>query len=548
VSKPTLYTEQMISEYMKAGYWDTITLSDYWERNARDYPDKEAITDSRIRLTWAEAKQWIDRLSLGLLELGFNKDDLIVIQLPNCVELVMLRLACERAGLIYAPVLRTLRHTEIEYLLKYLNATALVIPWKYRDFDYFGMVQELRPRLPNLKYIFIHGDDVPSGTISIKALLQNPLETKYPPNYLDGKKSTSTEVSLVALTTGTTGNPKCIETPVCCRLSIGRANLRSLKITSSDVFAALTPAALGPNVLPYFSAPQVGAKVSLLEHWSVEEALRLIEEEKVTIPCVVPAQLAELAAYPDLERHNINSMRVIFSAGASLPFHMVVGLEGKLGIPIVQAYGTVDYGGVAVSSIDDPLDARLLTVGKPYQGNEIKLLDEWGKAVADGQVGEIIVRGAASSSGYYLDPDMTFKIWDQNGWYRTGDLGKFDKEGNLVIVGRGKDIIIRGGQNIYPGEVEDLLLTHPKVANAAIVGIPDPIMGERVCACVVTEVGEDFSFDEMISFLKTKRIAPYKLPERLVLLNSLPYAGGLKLDRKALKAETIDQLRAEGGI
>jgi len=198
---------------------------------------------------------------------------------------------------------------------------------------------------------------------------------------------------------------------------------------------------------------------------------------------------------------------------------------------------------VAVSSMDDPREIRLLTVGKPYLGNEVKLRDESGKAVEKGQVGEIVVKGATSSSGYYRDTSMTSLSWDKNGWYSTSDLGIFDEQGYLIFVGRENDIIIRGGQNIYPVEVEGLLLTHPKVANAAIVGIHDSIMGERACACVVPEFGRDFSFDEMISFLKTKRIAPYKLPERLVMFDSFPYVGELKLDRKVLQEKAVSQLR-----
>src|SRR3989304_5834806 len=151
MAKASLYTQEMIDKYTRAGYWKNITVSDIWERNARQYPHKEAIVDSRNRLTWAQAKIWIDRLALGLLELGLKRDDVVVIQLPPCVEAILLRLACERAGLLYLPVLRTLRHTEMAHVLGFTEARAIVMPWKYRDFDHLDMVKELKPNLPHLK-------------------------------------------------------------------------------------------------------------------------------------------------------------------------------------------------------------------------------------------------------------------------------------------------------------------------------------------------------------------------------------------------------------
>ncbi len=187
-------------------------------------------------------------------------------------------------------------------------------------------------------------------------------------------------------------------------------------------------------------------------------------------------------------------------------------------------------------------------MGQPISGNEIKLVDAEGNEVDQGEIGEIMIRGPGSSSGYYKDPEATSQAWTKDGWYKTHDLGKWDERGNLVIMGRERDMIIRGGQNIYPAEVESLLLTHPKVHSAAIVSIPDPIMGERACACVVAKPGEDLSLEEMVSFLKTKRIAAYKLPEELVLLDSLPYLGGLKLDKKTVRASAIEKLRARGKL
>ena len=193
----------------------------------------------------------------------------------------------------------------------------------------------------------------------------------------------------------------------------------------------------------------------------------------------------------------------------------------------------------------EPRDQRLLTVGRPSIANEVKIVDESGLEVRQGQVGEIMARGPMCGFGYYKDPEASMKVWTQDGWYHMGDLGKFDEKGNLILIGRAKDMIIRGGQNIYPLEIENLLLTHPKVLDVAIVGMPDPVMGEKACAYVVPKAGQEFKFDEMVSFLKEKKIANYKLPERLEIIGKLPAVAGQKIDKKALQQAIAQKLKSE---
>lgn len=199
---------------------------------------------------------------------------------------------------------------------------------------------------------------------------------------------------------------------------------------------------------------------------------------------------------------------------------------------------------MTLHSHSDSARVRLRTIGKPAGGNEVRLIDDAGKEVPEGHSGEIQVRGPTLISGYYDDPASTRAVWTKDGWYKTGDLGNFDEQGNLVIVGRKKDIIIRGGQNIYPVEIENLLLTHPKVSNIAVVKMPDPVMGEKACAFVVPKEGRDFTIEEMASFLSEKGIAPYKTPERLEITDTLPLmADGQKVDKNVLERDIEEKLR-----
>jgi non-ribosomal peptide synthetase component E (peptide arylation enzyme) len=545
VARPTRYTPEIIEEYIKKGLWEPETLYDFWDRNARDCPHKEAVVDSRARLTWARAKELIDRLALGLAELGLGRDEVIVLQLPNCVEVDLLRVACERAGVLSLHVLTALRHREMEYVLRETEAVGVAIPWVYRDFDYFHMVSEIRRHLPTLRHIFVLGAPVPEGAISIEEMMQRPLERERLSNRLEARGYPPTEVSIITLTTGTTGLPKFVEFPFGARHALGRMLIEVLKLSGDDTVGAFGPAPAGPNCVAYFAAPRVAARVVFQERFEAGGSLRLIQDERVTVGLVVPAQLAMMVGHPDIRLYDLSSLRVWWCVGAPVPYQLRVDTEEKLGGIVLTGLGAVDFGGNTSTSLDDPRDVRLLTVGRPRGGTEIRLVDDSGRDVGRGEVGEVWGRGPSCASGYFRDPETTRQAWTEDGWFRMGDLGRFDEHGNLLIAGRKKDMLIRGGQNIYPVEVEDLLIMHPKVSDVAIVGMPDPVMGERACAYVVPKPGQQFTFEEMLAFLKGQGLAMYKLPERLEITDRLPLVGEQKVDRKALAADIAQKLRTE---
>lgn len=549
LSKPVRYNPELITEYTQKGYWESISLSEFWDRNAEAYTQREAIVDSRTRLTWSEAKRWIDRIALGFLEQGIKRDELVVLQLVNSVELCLTRVACEKAGILCLPVLRTLREKDMEYILKYTGAVAVVIPDEFRGYNYIEMIETIRPQLPQLRKVFVAGREVPQWAVSFQEIIRQPLEDKYPGDYLESVRYKPTEVSLINPTTGTTGLSKFAEYPACARLTFGKGVIDALHLTDDDVLAALSPAPGGPNVPVYFAAPRIAAKVVFLERFDAEGALKLLQGERVTIACGVPAHMALLLQHPDLDRYDLSSVRAWWCTGAALPYHVGKEFEDRTGVKVVNDYGGVDFGGIVACGVDDSLDVRLLTVGKPRAWTEIKMIDEAGQEVPRGKVGDVWGRGPACSSGYYKDPEATWENWTKDGWFNTGDLGKFDEQENLVIVGREKDIIIRGGWNIYPKEIEEILLTHPKVQDVAIVGMPDPVMGEKPCACIVPKPAQQLTLSEIVSFLHGKEISPYKLPERLEILDKLPMvADGQKVDKKLLRQDINQKLKAEGVI
>lgn len=546
--KPILYSRQQVENYLEMGYWSPAVLTDYWEKNAERHPDREALVDTLgNRLTFAQVTTQVDNLALQLIELGLERDDRVAIQLPNRVEGFLARLACEKAGLISIALMHTFRHAELLEILGHTETRAIVIPMEFRRFSYYEMVHQIATQLPHLKHIIVAGDKVPEKAIPLSRMLQSPPGKKDFSEVPPGRKISAFDVGFLSSTTGTTGPPKIVERTFAAYLCGSRAHLNNWKITAEDILCAVAPFPGAPGGTPtYFCAPMVGAKVVLLHEYNPIEALKTLEKEKATVPCLVPAQLAAIMQ-ESVEGYDLRALRFIHCSGGYLPPSLAEEAERRMKCPILVAYGSQDTGMISGTSTEDLPVKRHTTVGRPLAGNEIKLLDDDGKEVPHGEVGQLYFRGPQNSSGYYRDPEKTFsEAVDSEGWATPGDLVRFDEDGYLVITGRKKDIIIRGGQNIYPGEVESLLIAHPKVSDAAIVAMPDPIMGEKACAFVILVSGnETFTFAEMTDYLESKRLARYKLPERLEILDFFPLAGDSKINKKKLREIIAEKLQKE---
>ncbi len=536
MARPTRLTEQTISDYLSQGVWGSVTLSQYWDRNASLNPKGTAVTDGQCRMSWAEAKLWTDGVALGLVHLGLGRDEVLVIQLPNCVEVPLIRVACEKAGVLCLPVAHTLRQHEMRHCLRSPQAAAVVVPGRYRGFDHFEMARDLQRELPHLRHIVLPGKDVPAGALSLDELSRSGWKHKPAAADLEIRGYDATQVSLINSTTGSTGLPKFAEYTAAARLLYGRGYIDVLGLSGQDVLAALSSAAGGPNIPVYFAGPQIGARTVFLRHFEADSAFELIQQEKVTLACLVPAQLAMMVSHPDLDRFDVSSVRFWLSTGAPLPSNLAREAEEKLGGMVLNSYGAVDWGGVVFTSPLDPPEVRHFTVGKPQVGTELRLVDKRGRPVAFEQIGELQGRGPSCSSGYYGDPETTHSAWTSDGWKLLDDLGRWDKNGNLILVGRKGESIIRGGQNIAPAEIENYLLAHPKVKQAVVVGMDDSVLGERVCAYVVPRTDDRPTLEEIVSFLRSKKIAAFKLPERLEVVRSLPMLSDTKVDKRRLKA------------
>jgi len=549
VAKPTRFDQAMIDDYLARGYWDRVCIADILEQNARNYPDKEAIVDSEKRLTWSELNRRVDRVVLGLLELGIKRDQAIVAQIPNSTTAVIYLLACQKAGVLSCFSPMTFRHKEMSHILETLKAVGVVTPWKYRNFDYFKMVKEIARYLPHLRHFFVIDNEMPQGGSSFQSLLCPSLGEQKAEEVLKEHAFGPFEVSVILQSSGTTGMPKCIEhTGASCKMT-GRGIVQRGRLTEEDVFGIIAPLSGGPGIQNFWGGLQLGAKICFIEHFSPDEALHLIQRERVTYLAAVPTQMIRILRECDLSQYDLRSLRIVRTGASAFGASIAWETEERMKCKVLIAGGSQETYSFAQTSVDDPPEKRLSTIGKPFPGNEIKIVDENEEEVPTGEIGQLFVRGAATSSGYFGNVEATRTAWGEigkEGWYRTGDLATLDELGYLILVGRKKDMILRGGQNIYPKEIESLLLSHPKIKDALVVGIPDQIMGERVCACVTLAGKDDFTFDEMISYLKVKGLAVHKLPERIEVFEQLPtLVDGQKVDKKSVIDRIVNKSKDE---
>ncbi len=537
------YTQAMVDEFVRAGYWTNETFYDYYDRNAREFGDREALVDSHHRVTWRQARDLVDAIATAWVQAGIPKSARIVIQAPNSVYGFLARAAAERAGLISMTAFATLRQNELEDILEKTQAEVAVIPAVFRGFDYLAMYSELMVRFPSLRCLYLFDDEVPAsapaGTQSLTRTAQRYLGQSDRAALEARRFDPFFDVALLTTTSGTTGLPKLVEWPLAPRVCTSKGRIDLWALTQSDVTMAIAPHAGGAaGTLTYFAAPLCGAKTVMLEDFKPELALQMMEREKVTAIGVVPTHLVRMLEH-NVEQYDLKSLRFIRSAGGYLSPQLAQEAEARFGAVITSDLGTQDKGSVSGCKVSDAGELRRLTVGQMLPGNQVRLTGPDGREVPPNEPGVLWFRGPHSPAGYYRDAAMTAEVFDADGWCTTEDVVKFE-QGCLWILGRQKDVIIRGGQNIYPAEVEGLLNEHPAVAAVALVAMPDAEYGERACAFVVPRRGQTVTLDGLKDFLASKRMAKFKWPERLELTDQMPTVGDSgKVDKKALRERLL---------
>lgn len=541
------HAPEQIAAYRRAGYWTDTTTVDLLERHAREQPDRLALADGRLRLSYAAYARRSRRLASRFIELGLTSDDVIALQLPNWTEFAIVVNAAMLAGIPFCQVHSDFRAREIEFVLRYTGAAVFICPVAFRRFDYLAMVRELRPALPGLRHVMAVGSDVPDGVFDLRAWLDHdglgqdgPLEV--PDATLGARRPHGDDLARVAFTSGTTGDPKAVLHLHNTTNSAVRFANRGHAITRDSVVLVFLPAGMNWGLLNVLQALEAGCALIMLDVFDAVGAMRLIERERVTYFCCAPAHLVAMLNSPELERFDLGSLQTMVTGGASCPIEVIRAFRTHLRGDLLELYGMLETGFQSWTRPTDDVEAVCGTVGLPIPEVRSKLLDEHDQPCAPGAVGEILSHGPSITIGYYNNQDANARSFTEGGWFRTGDLGTFDADGLLRIVGRKKEMIIRGGANIYPREIEEVLYQHPDIMDAAVIGIPDARLGERTCACVVPRAGRTLSFDDVVGFLRPK-IATYKLPEVVEVLTDLPRTPTGKIQKEPLRAMILRKLQ-----
>lgn len=543
----TRLTPQAIEEYTTKGYWSHLTVGDRLDQRIREHPHKVAVVDSWKETTYGELGRVVERLALGFLGMGVRPGDRVASQLPNRMEALAVLFALARIGAVFVPIVPYYRKAEVEYILHHSEAAAVVIPSIFADFDHGAMIWELRPRLPFLKHIIAMGSPEQPGFSSLDNIIHSPLEERFPADYLERFKPQANDVFLLNYSSGSEAAPKApMITHNIASLAIWRT--QHLGMSESDVVLNLAPLYHGFGVLMagFGACMSHGATLLMMDKFESHEALRLVEQRKVTLISAVPPQIVSLLGCPDLHRYHLTSLRVIVTSGTSPSPAAIPEVRARMGCPFINIWG-MSEGGSSMPRLNDPPDVLAKTVGRPvHPAVEVGIFDEdRQRKMPPEKIGEVALRGPTVFVGYYKDAQRTEECFNQEGWYFTGDLGWFGQDGNLRLVGRMKDMINRGGEKISPREIEDLLLTHPKIQDAVLVGMPDPRLGERACAYVIPRPGQSVTLEEITTFLKGKDIAIFKLPERLEVRREFPMTPSGKV-RKSLLREDINGKLREG--
>jgi long-chain acyl-CoA synthetase len=498
-----------------------MNLARLGEENLERYGEYASLVFEGKEYTNAQQHRASDRLAHALRGLGVGVGDRVVVMLPNCPEVAQSYAAILKIGGVIVPVIFLLGAEEVKHVLQDSGATVVIT-----STDMVWKVDALIGALPTLRHVLLVDGGGTGQTLSVQELV-----ARHPDEFTTVERA-DVDVAVILYTSGTTGRIKGVALSHRNLASNARSAASLYELSRDDWGLAVLPLSHSYGLTVMNAGNLLGTRAVLLRWFNPEEVLRTIQAFRIRSMSCVPTMFVYLLQYPDADAYDTSSMIYWGSGAAPLPLEIVEPFEKKFGGRILEGYGLTEATTV-VSAHRLSMERRLGSVGKPVPGVEVRLVDDHDREVPPGEVGEICVRGPNVMLGYYRMPEETAKTI-KDGWLRTGDIGRLDAEGYLYIVERKKDLIIRGGFNIYPREVEEVLYAHPKIAEAGVVGMPDPLMGEDVLAFVVLKAGQEATAPEIMAFCAGK-LARFKCPKQVRFVDSLPKSPVGKILRKELR-------------
>ena len=539
------------ARYREAGYWRDELLGSWTWRHAELYGDRTALVDGDREITYRALAEHTDSLAENLLAHGLRRRDRILVQLPNCWEFVALLLACARTGI--APVLALVPHREheLDHLARHAEARMIVVPDRWRDFDHQTMAARLSRRLGRPCPVAVVGESTHPGHLDLRAMLRVTGDGASRRKRLDDIAPAADDIALFVLSGGTTGAPKMIGRTHNDYEYAARRMGEILRTGPETTYLVTLPAAHnfplgGPGI---FGTLAVGGRVVLLASPEPHGAFAAIERHSPTVTSLVPAVAQRWVETAEATRPHLSSLEVVQVGGSPLDPGLARRIETTLGCRLQQVFGMAE-GLLNCTRLEDDDDIVFGTQGRPISpGDEVLIVGDDGVPVPPGATGELLTRGPYTPRGYYRSPEHNLRRFTPDGWYRTGDLVRTHPSGNLVVEGRNKDLINRGGEKISAEEVESLARELLPISDAVAVALPDARFGERVCLVMVPAQGRRIPDLAYIRQAFTAHaVAHYKLPEQVEVMDTLPLTPVGKPDKQAVRTRINAEAPGRAGF
>ena len=533
----TPFPPEFAARYRERGYWEDVPLGRFYAGVFASHGDRVAMVSGEERVTYSELNERVDHLARHLLEMGVVPLDRWVVQLPNIPEFVYLYFALERLGAIPIMALPGHRWNEINAFFELSGATGYAVDEMLGDFDSLPLIAQVRDAHPGVHTVL--------GAQTIRELLRS--KPALDSRLVDMVEVDPDEPCILQLSGGTTGVPKLIPRTNNDYVYNTKAAVAVNDVHADDCLLVALPIAHNfplacPGISGFFWK---GARVVLTESPRADDVLPLIERGRITHLELVPALLIRYINSPGVTERDLSSVRVINTGGQKLQPEVKRRAEIVFPSARVQEVFGMAEGLLMFVRLDDSEEARYETAGRPVcDDDEILIVDEDRNPVPDGEVGELLVRGPYTLRGYYNVPEYNARAFTPDGFYCSGDLMRRHPSGNYIVEGRKKDLINRGGEKISAEEIENLILSHPAVLNVACVPMPDPVLGERMCAFVIPKPGRTLTRSELTVFLSEKGLAKFKLPERLELTDDLPLSKFGKVAKNVLTEQVAEKIQA----
>lgn len=540
------YPAEDVKKYKRLKLWWNMSLSEGLNRSAKIFDYRTFVVDETKKLSYAELNDQATRLAYGFLETGLRPGDRVIMQMPNIAEFCVVFFALQRIGVI--TIMGIPRHgiKELTFFGKVSDAVAWIGPAIYRKTNYVEMLPEVKAKVPSLKYIIVVDEENEEhGQISYRKLLAQAPQGRYTAESLDKYLPDPDEPAVLIPTGGTTGLPKLVPLSHNVHMCKSYFSASTHDRSPRDSNMVVTPLSHDAGMVRLLFRLNVGGRLVLGNSTKPKDILEMIQRERVTHVFLVPTLLIDLIHEPELDKYDISSLVSIASGGAFLAPEINREARNKLRCNIANNIGMAE--GIYIGPrIDYPVEEIINTVGKPHcPWNSIRLLDDEERDVPQGQEGELAGKGPSVFSGYYKDEESNRKCFTRSGYYRTGDLAKINALGNFIVTGRKKDLINRGGEKVNAEQVEEMILSMDGILDVAVVAMPDPRLGEKICAYIKPKKGHTFDLNAVTAYMKFNGASVLLLPERIEMTDEIPLTPIGKADKKVLRQMIAEKMARE---